>query len=433
MILLRKFSLSQLMKKLANLQLSIIVLFLIGIAISLGTVIEQNQSLAFYKENYPVGINSTILNWETIIFFDLCNLYTTPWFLSLLAFFGLTLLSCTFTTQVPAFKKFRLWNFSGRLGQIQTCSFQKNIDKKLSSAFLYNIYSSNHHTFQQNKRNYSYSGLLGRIGPIFVHFSILMLLAATSYGSLSSYNSQELVPRGEIFHLHNLNKYGSLSHVPQKLAWRINDFWITYAAGSKTNQFYSDISLLDSNGIELKRKTIFVNEPFVYKGVTIYQTDWEVLGLKLQVDNGKLFQVPVKKSNINGRRLWVGSINVYENGINQVVLVVNDLTGKIFIYNEKGISLGEVDVGSKIQLNSSTSLKILNFVDGTGLQIKEDSSLKIVYIAFLFLMLSGYVSFISYSQIWGIEEGSEYILGGKANRAVLSFQENLKKNVFKLL
>ena len=72
-------------------------------------------------------------------------------------------------------------------------------------------------------------------------------------------------------------------------------------------------------------------------------------------------------------------------------------------------------------------------MDGTGLQIKEDSSLKIVYIAFLFLMLSGYVSFISYSQIWGIEEGSEYILGGKANRAVLSFQENLKKNVFKLL
>jgi hypothetical protein len=97
MILLRKFSLSQLMKKLANLKLSIIILFLIGIAISLGTVIEQNQSLSFYKENYPVNINSTLLNWETIIFFDLCNLYTTSWFLSLLAFFGLTLLSCTQT------------------------------------------------------------------------------------------------------------------------------------------------------------------------------------------------------------------------------------------------------------------------------------------------------------------------------------------------
>jgi len=230
--------------------------------------------------------------------------------------------------------------------------------------------------------------------------------------------------------LHNLVNYGRLSQIPQTLSWRINDFWITYAQGSKTNQFYSDLSLVDSNGIELKRKTIFVNEPLVYKGVTIYQTDWEILGLKLQLNNGKLFQIPLKKSNIEGKSFWVGSIKFNDN---KIILVVNDLIGSVSVYDEKGASLGQTKVGSKIQVNETDFLKVTDFVNGTGLQIKEDPSLKTVYLAFFFLMLSGYVSFLSYGQIWGIEDNNKYIIGGKANRAVLNFQENLKRNIYKVL
>jgi len=149
--MLKKFKIDRLIKKLASLRLAIILLFFIVIAISLGTFIEQNQSLSFYKENYP-DTNSNLINWKVITFFDLCNLYTASWFFSLLAFFSLTLLSCTFTTQVPAFKKFRLWNFSKREGQIKTCNFQTSINKKLTNVVLYNIYSNNYHTFRQNKK-----------------------------------------------------------------------------------------------------------------------------------------------------------------------------------------------------------------------------------------------------------------------------------------
>ena len=432
MVLLKKIYPDRILKKLASLQLAITLLFLIVIAISLGTFIEQNQSLSFYKENYP-DTNSTLFNWKIITLFGLCNLYTTPWFLVLLAFFGLTLLACTFTTQVPAFKKFRLWNFSKRSGQIQICNFKTNIDKKLASSVLYNIYSNNYHTFRQNKKNYSYSGLLGRVGPIFVHFSMLLLLIGTSYGSLNAYNSQELVPRGEVFHLHNLVTYGRLTQIHQKLSWRINDFWITYSADSKTNQFYSDLSLLDPSGIELKRKTIFVNEPFVYKGVTVYQTDWDILGLKLQLNNEKVFQIPLKKLTTNGTNFWTGSIPFYEDNINKLIVIVNNLNGTIFLYNENGNNLGEFTIGSEIKFGEKTSLKFINFIDSTGLQIKEDSSLKIVYLSFFFLMVSIYISFLSYGQVWGIEDQNKYFIGGKTNRAVLSFQENLKKSVYRLL
>ena len=46
-------------------------------------------------------------------------------------------------------------------------------------------------------------------------------------------------------------------------------------------------------------------------------------------------------------------------------------------------------------------------------------------------MPSIYVSFISYSQIWQSEALNRLIVGGKSNRAVLYFQEELKRIVQK--
>ena len=97
------------------------------------------------------------------------------------------------------------------------------------------------------------------------------------------------------FHIQNLIKSGDLSYVSQNLSWRINDFWITYTKDLKTNQFYSDLSLIDNFGSEIKRKTIFVNEPFVYKGITLYQTDWDILGLKIKINNKLTVQIPLKR------------------------------------------------------------------------------------------------------------------------------------------
>ena len=39
------------------------------------------------------------------------------------------------------------------------------------------------------------------------------------------------------------------------------------------------------------------------------------------------------------------------------------------------------------------------------------------------------VSFISYSQIWQLKLNSDLIVGGKSNRAILYFQEELKRMV----
>ena len=224
-----------------------------------------------------------------------------------------------------------------------------------------------------------------------------------------------------------------MSYVPQIFSWRVNDFWITYTNEFKTNQFYSDLSLLDNHGFEIKRKTIFVNEPFLYKGITLYQTDWDILGLKIKVDTNQTIQVPVKKINTNGKKLWVGSIPVtLETGARtNYIIVINDLFGNLFVYDSKGKLIRECVIGQTAEINSNTSVTFSEFITTTGLQIKTDSGIPIVYFSFFLLMLSVYVSFISYSQIWQSEALNRLIVGGKSNRAVLYFQEELKRIVQK--
>ena len=44
-------------------------------------------------------------------------------------------------------------------------------------------------------------------------------------------------------------------------------------------------------------------------------------------------------------------------------------------------------------------------------------------------MVSIYVSFLSYSQIWELESNFDLVTGGTSNRAVLSFQEEFRRIV----
>ena len=364
------------------------------------------------------------------MFFNLNKIYRSYWFALILIVFASSLIACTFTTQLPLLKKFKLWRFFKYPNQFERLNSLK-LQNVPSNNLVFKFHKESYHVFRQSEKVYAYSGLLGRIGPIFVHFSILFLIIGSTWSAFSGYTAQESMPRGEIFHVQNLLKSGNVSYIPQSWSWRVNDFWITYTKESKINQFYSDLSLLDNRGFELKRKTIFVNEPFIYKGITLYQTDWDLLGLKIKVGDNEIVQVPTKKITTNGRKFWVGSFPlVVNNGsmLNYTILI-NDLLGNLFLYDEQGQLVRECFIGQDINLNSTLRVNFSDLITTTGLQIKTDFGILLVYLSFFVLMISAYVSFISYSQIWQLKSASGLFVGGKSNRAVLYFQEELKRMV----
>ena len=99
--------------------------------------------------------------------------------------------------------------------------------------------------------------------------------------------------------------------------------------------------------------------------------------------------------------------------------------------DNEGKLIQESVIGQPIKINSQTSVTFSEFITTTGLQIKTDSGIPLVYFSFFLLMVSVYISFISYSQIWQVEALTNLVVGGKSNRAVLYFQEELKRLVQK--
>jgi cytochrome c biogenesis protein len=418
------------LKKLANLQFAISLLLTIGVVIAIGTVVEQDQSLAFYQENYP-ELNPLFgfLTWKLIKFLSLDRLYTAWWFVILLLLFGSSLLACTFTTQLPSIKTFKLWKFINQPRQYKSLSVNDNITLELSNTIAYNCNLENYHFFRQRKKGYGYTGLLGRLAPVVVHGSIILLLIGSTLGSFGGYIAQEIIPVGEIFHIQNLTKFGNNSYVPQDLSCRVNNFWITYTKELKTDQFYSDLSILGSDGKELKRKVVFVNEPLIYKDLVLYQTDWDIVGLKLKLAGNKSFQLPLKRITKGGNRFWFGSLKLSQANEQNFTVVINDLKGKIVLYDSKGNFVQEVLLGESVNVEKGVQVQFSDFITSTGLQIKSDPGINVVYSSFLLLMISIYVSFFTYSQIWFVESTDKLTVGGKSNRAVLFFQQEFRKLV----
>jgi len=83
-----------------------------------------------------------------------------------------------------------------------------------------------------------------------------------------------------------------------------------------------------------KKKTIFVNEPLRYSGVTFYQTDWSIVSLKFSLNSRENFEILLREiSGENNSRFWIGSLE-YERD-NKVLVVLQDLTGKYLLYDSE--------------------------------------------------------------------------------------------------
>jgi cytochrome c biogenesis protein len=77
-------------------------------------------------------------------------------------------------------------------------------------------------------------------------------------------------------------------------------------------------------------------------------------------------------------------------------------------------------------------LAIDEVVGATGLQIKADPGIPIVYTGFGLLMLSVLMSYLSHSQIWALETDGKLYVGGRTNRAQVSFEREVVEILDKL-
>ena len=415
----------------ANLKFSIFILLLISFCSIIGTVIEQDQSIESYKLNYPLtNPLFGILSWDRILYFGFDHVYKTWWFLFLIFLFGCSLVLCSFLQQLPALKIARRCQFFRT-----PISFSKLKNSTILTDFsfpkiLSMIQIQGYSIFQQRNMVYCYKGLIGRIGPIIVHFSMILILIGTIVGSLFGFKAQEIVPKTENFHIQNILSNGTFSIISKRSA-RVNDFWITYTKNKTISQFYSDISILDKHGNETKRKTLSVNYPFVDDGIYYYQTDWSLLALRFRTIQDQMIEYPLINSFSNQEKIWLTWMSNNQFLQNGILLLIDNLEGYCSIYDTTGQFLGNLEINETLNFNNPITFS--EILSSTGLQVKTDPGIPLIYLGFFFLMMSTLLSYITYSQVWIIQKNPQLFVGGTTNRALFDFELEFLKLVKKTI
>jgi len=390
-------------------------------------VIEQGQSVDFYQANYPEDpALFGVLTWKLILTLGLDQVYRTWWFLTLLILFGASLTACTFTRQFPALGAAQRWQYYRQPRQFQKLNLSTELNQGDLGTLAQALRQRRYRIFQENNSLYARKGLVGRIGPIIVHASMLLILLGAIWGAMTGFFAQELVTSGETFQVQNIFQAGpwAAPQVPRDWTVRVNRFWIDYRPAGDIDQFYSDLSVLDPSGTEVDRQTISVNHPLRHQGVTLYQADWGIGAVRVTLNNSPVLQLPMKAIDNQGARFWGTWVPTQPDLSAGVTLLAQDLQGSVLLYDEAGKLMATLRQGMVTEVNGVT-LALVEVLGSTGLQIKADPGVPLVYTGFGLLMVGVMMSYVSHSQVWALTDQGKLYLGGRTNRAQVAFEREI--------
>ncbi|KNA10608.1 hypothetical protein SOVF_142780 [Spinacia oleracea] len=418
---------------LSNLPLAIGEMFAIAGLMAIGTLIDQGESPDFYAQRYPEDHPVFgFFTWKWVLTLGFDHMFSSPIFLGTLALLAASLMACTYTTQIPLVKVARRWNFLKSPEAVYKQEFSEKLPRASVQDLGVVLMGAGYEVFLKGPYLYAFKGLAGRFAPIGVHLAMILIMAGATLSATGSFRGSVNVPQGLNFVVGDvLNPSGFLSNPTEAFNTEVhvNRFSMEYFESGEVSQFRTDLSLYDLNGKEVLRKTISVNDPLRYGGITIYQTDWGLSALQILKDDEGPFNLAVARLKLNGDKKLYGSFlpvgNDGSQNVKGISMLARDLQS-IVLYDLEGKFVGVRRPNSKLPIDiDGIKIEILDAIGSTGLELKTDPGVPVVYAGFGALMLTTCISYLSHAQIWALQDGTTVVIGGKTNRAKGEFPDEM--------
>ncbi|CAI9769907.1 unnamed protein product [Fraxinus pennsylvanica] len=141
------------------------------------------------------------------------------------------------------------------------------------------------------------------------------------------------------------------------------------------------------------------------------------------------FNLAVAPLKINGDKKLYGKFlpvgNADSPDVRGISMLARDLQS-IVLYDQEGKFAGVRRPNSKLPIDiDGFKIVVIDAIGSTGLDLKTDPGVPIVYAGFGALMLTTRISFLSHSQIWALQDGTTVVIGGKTNQAKGEFPEEM--------
>ena len=413
---------SQVLNWLSSLKIAILLLLVIAVSCAAGTLIPQQESNQFYYDNFNKNPFLGIINANILLLFEFDHVYTSFWFLFLLIWLGLALSVCSFRRQLPILKSALNWIDYNSPRQIAKLSVAQtivtnNYSKSLEKIKL-NLKKQGWNVKETDGRIAARQGVIGRLGPILIHLGMILLMIGATYGSLNGKTIEKFLAPGRSIDLLNNNEEKGLTIELQK-------FQIERDPQGRAEQYKSIVNVIEPNGNN-QSKEISVNYPLRYKGLTLYQADWSLAAITIQIDNSPKLQIPIEPISELGEQVWGTIIPTNKDGKNQILLTVDSELGPVNIYDNDGTLLTKLSINKEEKVKGAL-INIINIIPSSGLLLKHDPGVPLVYLSFAIILIGGSLSIISTKKIWVlyVNEKSMIYIGGLSNRNLSGLSKEL--------
>jgi len=174
---------------LSSLRVAIVLLLLIALASGVGTAIPQGDPAPIYLEAYADTPWLGLLHGEQVLLLQLDHVYSSSWFLGLIAWLGLSLILCSWRRQLPALQNARRWIEYRTPRQISKLAIAESIschDSEAGLEQLKNLLKSQGWALKPGDGYLAArKGVVGRVGPLLVHAGMVLLMLGAVWGALA--------------------------------------------------------------------------------------------------------------------------------------------------------------------------------------------------------------------------------------------------------
>ena len=411
----------------SDLRLAIGLLLVIAIASGIGTAIPQKESGAFYHQLYDGQPWLGLIKGDGVLALQLDHIYSSTWFLALLAWLALSLLLCSWRRQWPALQAALRWVDYQTPRQLSKLSVAETVASQTPAASLIQLegmLKAQGWQIQSHPgRLAARKGLLGRVGPMLVHAGMVVLMLGAAWGSLAGQRSEQFLAPGRTLDL--LNSRGQ-----SQLVVALDGFSVQRDPAGRPEQFTSQLRLLEGEaGPELKQAEISVNHPLRFKGITLYQADWSLAAITVQLGKSPLLQLPLQPFPQLGEQIWGLVLPTRPDGSEPVLLSLNNEAGPVDVYGADGELLGQLVPGGGATEIKGLPIRVASVLPASGILLKKDPGVPLVYAGFAIALAGGGLSLVATRQLWAIGEGEgasgRLHVAGLCNRDLPSFAQEL--------
>ncbi len=429
----KKTIVEKIWKFFTSVKLAVVLFAFIALSSIIGTVIEQDsrpeKNIKLFTKMF--GADNAQKAYKTAASLGLIDMYHSWWFNAMLVLISANLIICS-VDRLPRIKRI----VDEPVKPLETPEFDKfGIKKELTlecgmedaktktlAALKKLGFSPNTHQSGKDIQIYAHKGRFTRYAVYVIHFSIVIILLGAVIGMTWGFSGFLILPEGETSAV-AYTRQGD-EH-PLGFSIRCDDFAIWfYGTSDMPEKYLSWLSVIEG-GVTVLKKTIGVNTPLKYKGFTFYQSSYgavpakeakSLIILNITPINGKTEQIslPVGDSfkipdtKLTGKVIAFSPALAFDKDEKPYTYTENMNNPAIYVEfnaggNEKYSGwlvkrypqTWDLPDGSKVELVDNWGYQY------TGLQVRKDPGVLVVYAGCLFMTIGLYCAFfLSHKKIW---------------------------------